>query len=152
MSYLDDYGVGVERRHRMIKISLLTLLGLLVLAGILWFRFRNFREDQAVDRFFAALRNKDYQGAYVFWGCTVDHPCRDYSFEKFMEDWGPKSPHADLAAMQITETKSCSGGIIKFVKFPNDQVELWVDRSTKYIGFAPWPVCNPRMQVDVGGK
>jgi hypothetical protein len=22
---------------------------------------------------------------------------------------------------------------------------LWVDRKTKYLGFAPWPVCNPRL-------
>lgn len=152
MGYLDGYGEGVERRNRIIKILLLTLLGLLILGGILWFRFRNFREDQAVDRFFEALRNRDYQAAYIYWGCSVTKPCRDYSYEKFMEDWGPQSRHADVGAMKIADSKSCSGGVIKFVKFPADQVELWVDRTTKTIGFAPWPVCNPRMQVDVGGK
>ena len=152
MGYLDAYGAGVENRNRKIKLLLLTLVGFLILAGILWFRFRNFREDQAMDGFFQALRNRDYQTAYAFWGCSVARPCRDYSYDKFMEDWGPKSQHADVAAMKITDSKSCSGGIIKFVQFPKDQVELWVDRSTRTIGFAPWPVCNPRMQVDVGNK
>ena len=152
MGYLDAYGEGVERRHRIIKILLLSLLGLLILGALAWWRFRNFREDQALDRFFQALRNRDYKTAYASWGCTVEQPCRDYSYEKFLEDWGPKSPHADVAAMQITDTKSCSTGVIKFVKFPTDEVELWVDRNTKNLGFAPWPVCNPRMQVDTSGK
>ena len=148
MGYLDAYGAGEERRNRIIKRLLIAALIVVVIGIGLWFRFRNWAEDQQVSRFLELLRGKDYKTAYSLWGCTFDRPCRDYSFEKFMEDWGPQSPHADAAAMQVTDTKSCSSGVIKFVKSPQDVVQLWVDRRTRQIGFAPWPVCNPRMQVD----
>ncbi|HET8546436.1 MAG TPA: hypothetical protein VFL57_00450 [Bryobacteraceae bacterium] len=149
MGYLDAYGAGEERRAKIVRTLVLSLIILAVLAGIVWWRFRNWAENKRVEQFFSDLRGGDYKSAYSLWGCTDARPCRDYSFDRFMEDWGPKSAHANLSAMQVAETKSCSGGVIKILKFPADEVVLWVDRQTKTIGFSPWPVCNPRMQVDL---
>jgi hypothetical protein len=148
MGYLDAYGAGEERRAKIIRTLLLAVLVLAILGGIAWWRFRNWSEDKRAEEFFAKLRAGDYKGAHALWGCTDERPCRDYSFERFMEDWGPKSQH-NVTGMQIADTKSCSAGVIKVLKFPSDEVHLWIDRQSKTIGFSPWPVCNPRMQVDL---
>ena len=149
MGYLDAYGAGEERRGKIIRTLVLSVLVLAVIGGLVWWRFRNWAEDKRADEFFSKLRSGDYRAAHAFWGCTEQRPCRDYSFDRFLEDWGPKSPHANLNAMEVTQTKSCSTGVIKIVKFPSDEVHLWIDRQTKTLGFSPWPVCNPRMQVDL---
>jgi hypothetical protein len=149
MGYLDAYGAGHERRAKIVRILVLSVLTLAIVGGIAWWRFRNWSEDQRTAEFFDKLRAGDYREAHALWGCTPESPCRDYSFDRFMEDWGPRSKHANVGAMQVAETKSCSAGVIKIVKFPQDEVALWIDRQTKIIGFSPWPVCNPRMQVDL---
>jgi hypothetical protein len=148
MGYLDAYGAGEERRAKIIKTLVLIAVVIAILGGIAWWRFRNWAEDKRAEEFFAMLRSGDYKGAHALWGCTDERPCRDYSFDRFMEDWGPKSQH-NPNAMQVTDTKSCSSGVIKVLKYPGDEVHLWIDRRTKTIGFSPWPVCNPRMQVDL---
>jgi hypothetical protein len=147
-SYLEGYGVGEERREKTIRWIVLSAILFAVLGIGAYFQFRNYREEKQIQAFFDALKRKDYKSAYAMWGCTDAHPCPQYAFDKFMEDWGPKSPHADVASAKVTKTKSCDTGIIQFVEFPGDgEVQLWVERRDKVLGFAPWPVCNPRMQV-----
>jgi len=146
--YLEGYGAGDERRLKTTRWILLSALLLVILGLVLYFQFRNYREDQQIKAFVADLRRKDYKSAYALWGCTDQHPCPQYAFGKFMEDWGPASPHANIEAAKVAKTKSCSTGIIQFIEFPgNEEVQLWVERKDKTIGFAPWPVCNPRMSV-----
>lgn len=144
--YLERYGAGEERRERLVKRTVLTALIVVAAAGTFYFLFRNFRETRQAKRFFEYLRAKDYQSAYRLWGCDrPDAPaCRDYPFDKFMEDWGPKSPHADLSALDIKKVRGCSTGVILTTDFGKGNEELlWVDRQSRVIGFAPWPVCNP---------
>lgn len=143
--FLEGYGAGEERRERLIKRAALSALAVAVLGGGLWFWLRNWREERQVSRFLELLQRKDYPGAYHLWGCTETKPCRDYSFEKFLEDWGPKSTHTDLATLRVVKTRSCRGGIIKALQFPGDEVLLWVERKDLTLGYAPWPVCNPRI-------
>jgi hypothetical protein len=145
--YLEGYGEGEERRGKIIRWTALGLLLAAVLAGVLYFILRDRTEKKQLEAFLADLKRKDYKSAYALWGCTDHTPCPQYAFNKFMEDWGPASPHANVESAKVTNTKSCSGGIIQFIQFPNDEVQLWVERRNKTIGFAPWPVCNPRMQV-----
>ena len=144
--YLDNYGVIDAKRERIRKKIVYTVLGLLVACTALYFTFRNYREEKQLSIFYDLLRQQNYQAAYEMWGCTEKTPCRDYSFTRFQEDWGPKSKHADLAAMKVVKTKSCDSGIIQIVSFGGkDDVNLWVERKDRLIGFAPWPVCNPRL-------
>ena len=152
MSYLEAYGVREARRQRKIRL-LLTLAGtaflILLISGIVWFvYFRNRAEKSQIQAFLERLRSGDYQSAYSLWGCTQATPCPHYPFDKFMEDWGPKSPQADIAQAKLTTTKSCDTGIIQFIQFADKhEVQLWVERKDRTIGFAPWPICNPRMKV-----
>jgi hypothetical protein len=148
MSYLDTYGVRDARREKITK--LLLIIGAFVLvAGIaLYFQFRNYEEKKQVGTFLELLKNGNHRAAYALWGCTEAKPCPQYPFTAFMEDWGPASPQAKIADAKIVTTKSCEGGIIQFLRFPDShEVQLWVERKDRTIGFAPWPICNPRMKV-----
>jgi hypothetical protein len=146
--YLAGYGAGEEQREKKIKLLAVTLLIVLIVAAILYFQFRDYPEEKQIKAFMGYLGQKDYKAAYELWGCSDAHPCPSYAFPKFMEDWGPQSPHANVAAAKLAKTKSCQTGVIQFVEFPGkDEVQLWVERRGKTIGFAPWPVCNPRMPV-----
>ena len=143
--YLDEYGVTDARRENVVKKIVLAAVIAVVIGGILYFTFRNFREEGQLASFQNLLEAKSYPDAYALWGCTVEAPCPNYTYEKFLEDWGPESDYADLSRLTIEQTRSCKEGIIQTWKFAEDD-ELWlyVERADRVISFAPWPMCNPR--------
>ena len=138
--YLDQYGAGEERRERAVKILLLSLLGLLIVGGTLYWFFKNYRQEQQVNRFFHLLSVKDYKAAYAMWGCTDANPCRDYPISEFMKDW---SARGDTEHWKITKTRSCGSGVIVTVDAAGKEEKLWVERGSGTIGFSPFPGCPP---------
>ena len=147
-TFLDHYGVDDAKREKRVRVLALSGLALVVLGLFLYFYFRNWKEEQQVKHFLTALSRKDYQTAYRLWGCTQEKPCRDYRFERFLEDWGPSSAHADVSALRVAKTRSCDAVIIQTLDFgKSPAVNILVDRRDLTIGFAPWPVCSPRMQA-----
>jgi len=151
--YLEGYGAGEEKREKLIHRVLL-LLVLLVAAGTtLYFVFRNYLETRQAEQFFDLLRQKDYSAAYALWGCTPSSPCSSYTMPRFMDDWGPTSPHADLSHLKITHVRGCTSGVIIEVSFgAGETVLLWVDRKTHDLGYAPFPVCNPVYRPEEPGN
>ena len=144
--FLDSYGAGNERREKITKWLILGGLAALAIAVTVYFVFRNWGEDRQARLFLDLLKRQNYQSAYQLWGCTPATPCRDYRFERFMEDWGPKSPHGNVAAARIAKTRSCADGVIYTLEYgKDDSLLLWVGRQDKVLGYAPWPSCNPRM-------
>ena len=142
--YLAQYGEGEEQRERIIRWIVISAVVLSVTGGILYFFLKNYKQENQARTFFNLLEKHDYQGAYATWGCTEAAPCRDYSFNSFMEDWGPKSSHADVSSYSIRKSRSCGSGVILTVDFgPNKQEKLWVERRDLTIGFSPWPGCPP---------
>lgn len=143
--YLDSYGVTDHKRERRIKQILLgtALAAIVVFAGIVF--LRNFQEKRAVNRFFDALKAGNHQEAYRIWGCTPESPCRDYAFEKFMEDWGPGGAYGKADAARITTVDSCGAGVVMTIHYPQTEpFGIWVDRQTHTLGFAPWHRCPGR--------
>ena len=137
--YLDAYGATDARREKTLKWLILGGLGLVVLTVVLYFQFRDFRQERRIGAFLDALRKQDYQSAYLSWGCTEASPCRDYRFEKFLEDWGPNSTHAQANEAKIASTMGCDAGVVADVRFPNTSpVLLWVERNSESVGFFPW--------------
>src|SRR5437763_10842023 len=127
--YLDNYGAGEERRLKIIKRLVISLVSLVVIGGIAFFIFHNYRQEQQVKRFFALLESRDYQAAYVLWVRT-DADRKGYSFASFMQDWGPESDHRDVRDFRISKSRSCGTGVILTVDFGKKQVEkLWVQRD-----------------------
>jgi hypothetical protein len=147
-SYLEEYGAGEEqhaKRLRVFKWSAVALVAVAVSGFVLYEVFQNYSEEREVQTFVDKLKSKDYQGAYAMWGCTQQTPCRDYSFDKFMEDWGPSSSHANAATARVGGSDTCGTGVVIPVDFKGaEAVPLWIDRGSKTIGFSPDPECQKR--------
>ena len=56
--YLDQYGAGDERRGKIIKTLVISILSLVLVGGALFFVFHNFREEQKVKQFYALPTGK----------------------------------------------------------------------------------------------
>jgi hypothetical protein len=142
--YLDNFGQSDAQRERKFKrvAGGLILAVVVCLAG--WLFSRDFFEKRQVSNFFDLVKSGKYNDAYHLWGCDSAKPCKDYNWERFLEDWGPKSQNAAQIAstMRVRRTRSCEMGIISVVEFkPGDEVFLFVDRSTRQISFSPWGYC-----------
>ncbi len=142
--YLDQYGAGEERRAKIIKTLVISAVAVVVIGGILFFIFHNYRQEQQAKRFFEMLERHDYQGAYSLW-VRSDSDRRGYPFESFMRDWGPQSGHPDVNGYRISKSRSCGSGVILTVDFPDHQPQekLWVERDNLLMGFSPLPGCPP---------
>lgn len=148
--YLDAYGAAeTERakREKLIKKLAIAAVLIAVTAAVAWFLFRNYKEEARIKQFVQLLQTQQYDEAYAMWGCTPATPCRDYSKERFLEDWGPQSKHPAPGEMKLQKVKSCTGGIIQMIKWGSDDIMLWVNRADLILSFAPWPICDPRMKV-----
>jgi hypothetical protein len=142
--YLANYGAGEEQREKLRNRLILFAAVLLIVAGVLYLLFKNYRQERQARYFFELLREHDYQGAYRLWGCTENNPCRDYPLDRFMEDWGPNSPRAGAGAFRVTKSRSCGSGVILTVDLgKHEEEKLWVERSDLTIGFSPYPGCPP---------
>lgn len=146
--YLDTYGEVEEKRVRQLRIlkwSASTLVILAILGFVLYSVLQNRSEERQIQAFLDRLKAKDYQGAYRMWGCTEATPCRDYSLQRFMDDWGPASEHGDAANARVGGGDSCGTGVVVPVDFKKGEpVPLWVERGNKTIGFSPDPECRKR--------
>jgi hypothetical protein len=143
--YLAGYGAGDEQRERKRKRIILGSIVVVVAAVSLYAFFHNFSEERAAKRFLENLRSHDYQSGYRMWGCTEQTPCRDYTFDRFLSDWGPKGSYPDPSKLSYGEVDSCGGGVVLGLVYPGaDPAGLYVDRSTKILSFAPWPRCPGR--------
>lgn len=140
--YLENYGAGVDRRLRIIKWTVAAALTTLILGTLLYFTFRFHSEESRVESFLAAVKSRDYPKAYSIWGCGEQHPCPDYSMEKFLEDWGPNGAYAPLAAGDLKYIEPCSNGLLFTVVNPGkDPLVLRSDKNDPTLGFAPWALC-----------
>ncbi|HUI81221.1 MAG TPA: hypothetical protein VLY24_25020 [Bryobacteraceae bacterium] len=138
--YLEKYGAGEERREKITKRIVLLVVALLVVGGLVYSIFHNYPEEHQAKRFFDFLKARNYQSAYALWGCTAEKPCRDYPFTEFMKDWGPDvSPVNDF---DVLDGESCGSGVIVDVDAGKaGDKKLWVERSTRILGFPPYERC-----------
>ena len=135
--YLDQYGAGVERRLKIIKTAVISVLSALLVGAVLMFIFHNYRQEQQVKRFFERLSARDYESAYTLWVRT-EQDRRGYPMESFLRDWGPGGEHADVNGYRISKSLSCGNGVMLMVNFGKGTAEkLWVQRDDLSIGFSP---------------
>lgn len=147
--FLDEYGVADERRERTIKRVVITVVILAIVSLSAFFFFRNRSETGVVNRFLTTLRDKNYQAAYAMWGCTPQTPCRYYSPERFIEDWGAAGIYKNPSEIKIEHVDACDTGVVFDLSYPGvDDQGLWVERKTKILSFAPWARCpGPHWQI-----
>jgi len=154
--YLAHYGAGEEQRERRIRRLLVIGLVVAIVLGLYLLTFhtpileryirvvqklKNYQEEKQVQLCLDLLAKADYKGAYALWGCTDAKPCRDYTFQNFMEDWGPKAPATSAALFHITRSRACGSGVILTIDSVNKEEKLWVEKEDMTIGFSPYPGC-----------
>src|SRR5271170_3806102 len=137
-SYLEAYGASEEiraRRIRLIKISSVVLACVLVASVGLYALLKNRSEEQQAQLFVHLLSDHNYSEAYKLWGCTESNPCPNYPIGKFLDDWGPRSTHADESSAEIGMTQSCGSGVVIRIDYAGTEepVPLWVERASKTI-------------------
>ena len=140
-TYLQQYGAEDERRNRIIKMIVFAGIAVLVLAIAAYLFFQDFPEKQVAKRFLAEVNGQQYQAAYRDWGCTTDHPCPNYDYNRFMEDWGPKK-HIG-SPWKIASVDACRSFVTVNVQADGAELQsLSVQRDNHSLGFAPSPECQ----------
>ncbi len=117
------------RRHAPILIVLI-----LAVAGFLGYRFRNYPEERAVNRFLTVLQAGNYQEAYRLW-----QPAPSYTFQDFLRDWGREGDYGKIREFRILRSQSRgSHTVIVSVRINHvdPPLELMVDRSTKGLAYS----------------
>lgn len=142
-SYLQQYGVEDERRGRIIKRIILASIAAFIIAIAAYLFFHNFPEKQAVKHFLAQVNAGHYQAAYRDWGCTPQHPCPNYDYNRFMEDWGPANKVS--SPWKIASIDGCRTFVTINVQADRSELQsLAVERNDHSLGFAPAPECQER--------
>jgi hypothetical protein len=143
--FLDNYGAGDERRARNIKIVVVSVVVAAILTGLLYFFFRNYRQEHQVKRFYELLAAHDYQKAYDMW-VTSEAERQGYPMSAFMQDWGPQA--MDLHGFDILDAESCGNSVIVDADLGSlGDRKIWVNRKTLELGFPPWDQCPHQNRI-----
>jgi len=147
MTLLDaqQYDPARERRRRLKIGGAVTLV--LVLAGVAWIN-RNWMEERAVDHFFTALEQKNYEAAYGIWMHDPNwqqHTDRykQYPFNDFYRDWGPGGEWGLIKSHKVYGSINPSGGssgviVDVIVNERTEHARIWVQKSDKTLSFSPY--------------
>ena len=142
-TYLQQYGAGEEKRERTIKWIIIGCVAAAIIAFAAYMIFHNYPENRIANHFLADVNNHDYQGAYRLWGCTPEHPCPNYDYQRFMQDWGPNKNVTPPWRVQSTD--SCKAFLTVNVQAQGSELQsLAIQRNDHSLGFAPAPECQER--------
>ena len=142
-TFFQQYGVEDERRSR--TIWRIVYLGIaLAIAGIVaYFVLHDFSENRVVSRFIEHVNGGRFEEAYREWGCSASHPCPNYDYKRFLDDWGPAKKRN--SPWKIVSTDSCRSFVTANVKADGAELEsLSVQRADDSLGFAPSVECQER--------
>lgn len=141
MGYLEQYESAQGSRvfDKLVKAIAYSLLAAILGYCFYWLFFRNWREERQVDHFLTAIHEQRFEDGYLFWGCSVAEPCRDYLFHEFLDDWGPESPIGEVESFEIERSYTQpNGAIVELTVNGVKQPNLWVDGITEVISFFPY--------------
>ena len=145
--FLDEsYGVADERRGRKVKKIVIWGLLAIIVAGALYFQFRNWKEEKTLDRFLTLLREQKFQDAYAMFP-NEEEMRRSYPPEAFLRDWGPAGDYGNVAAVKIENTDVCGDNrdVWFTLVFPGKQpLGLMVPHGGSVITIAPEFRCPGR--------
>ena len=132
-----------RKRDRILTIVLIVLL----LAGLAWW-FRNWPEERAVDHFFDALQQKNYETAFGVW---LNDPqwqqhqekYKQYPYNDFYRDWGPGGEWGLVKSHKIHGSGNPKGGgsgviVEVIVNERSEHARVWVQKSDKTLSFSPY--------------
>ena len=146
MTLLDaeEYDPRPARRRR-IRI-LAAVIVILIVAAVVWMN-RYAPEKRVVDKFFAALQNKDYETAYGIYYADPqwkEHPAKHpkYPLNQFIQDWGPGGQWGLIRSYRVNGASTCSSGasgvvVDVIVNERAEHAQLWVEKSDKTLSPPP---------------
>jgi hypothetical protein len=148
MTLLDAPPYDPPRARRRKMVIMLSVVFVIVLAALAWF-YRNWPEEHAVDKFFTAIQNKDYETAYsVYFNDPGwrQHPQKysRYTYADFYRDWGPGGEWGLIKSHKIygsANTRSFGGGGVVVEVIVNDRSEharMFVEKSDKTLTVYPY--------------
>ena len=141
--YLQNYGIEEEHRGRIVKrilIALGVVLGTLLVG---YLTYHNYPEKHVVNGFLDHINSGRFEAAYRQWGCSAEHPCPNYSFQRFLRDWGPESKAT--SPWTISSVDSCTAFLTVNVQAQGAELQsLAVQRNDHSLGYAPDPECQER--------
>jgi hypothetical protein len=139
MEFLADYGQADRRYEKIAKLAGYALLAAVVAGGLYWLLFRNWREERQISTFLTLLEQQKYEDGYRMWGCSTETPCPNYSYNKFLEDWGPNSAIGNVSNFHVGRSYDQPSGVIILVEVNGHKIaNLWVGRGSEVIGFSPY--------------
>jgi hypothetical protein len=134
-----------EPQSKVLRWAVTGLL-LVVLSGLTaWYFLRYQTEKNTARHFFEALAAGDTKKAFELW-----MPGPSYSYELFLEDWGPTGEYGPVRSFRIVgadRPKNASGVVIVVEVSPQSpfdgsapgvkEVRIWVERKDQSLGFPP---------------
>ncbi|MBV9181143.1 MAG: hypothetical protein JO356_07520 [Acidobacteria bacterium] len=141
-SYLQQYGAGEEKRNRVLKVTVLALIGVVVIALAAYWILKDYPEERRAKQFLGEVNAHNYQAAYQDWGCTAQHPCPNYDYKRFVDDWTGAGKKAN-GPWRIESKDSCRSFLTVNVRADGTDLQsLAVQRSDKSLSFAPDSECQ----------
>jgi hypothetical protein len=132
------------------RLALFLGSGIVIAAAVIFWLLRYHAEYATVRRFEGAVVAGDFQQAYQIW-----KPSSSYSYEDFLQDWGPNGYYGPVKSYQIdyhlTDRRGSAASITVDVSpyqpFPDDDdpvkmsktkaVRLWVQFNDQSMSFPP---------------
>jgi hypothetical protein len=140
--YLQQYGAEDERRIRIIKRIVIAGVIVVIAATSAYLFFHNYPEKQVVKHFLTEINGHEYEAAYRDWGCTQSNPCRDYDYNRFMQDWGAAKASSPW---KIASVDGCKTFVTVNVQANGAELQsLAIERGTHSMSFAPAPECQEK--------
>ena len=141
--------LGRERRNRRILIGV--VLSLLV-AALLYWQFKNYRQERVAKRFLATLERQEYREAYDIWmseessvksGVRQSKPLPSYRYQDFLRDWGPEGEYGKVERFEMTGSRSRGAGVIVTFRINGKEARIWVEKADKSLSFPPEDIQMP---------
>jgi len=136
-----------KARRRKIKIAA-TVAVVIVMAALAWM-YRNWPEERAVDKFFAAIEHQNFEAAYgIYFNDPgwVQHRQKysQYTYADFYRDWGPGGEWGLIKSYRIygsANTKGFGrGGVVVevIVNERSEHARMFVQKSDKTLTVYPF--------------
>jgi hypothetical protein len=143
MTLLDApiYDPAKARRR---KIAIAVSIVFVILLAVLAWMYRNWPEEHAVDKFFAALQNHEYETAYGIYfndPAWLQHQQKypQYTYADFYRDWGPGGEWGLVKSHKIYESANTKEGVVVevIVNERTEHARMFVQKSDKTLTVFP---------------
>jgi hypothetical protein len=135
------------RPGQWLRRSIAGLLALIVVTWAIWFFFRYWPEEHAIDNFFQAIEQKNMEKAYAIYQADPDwkkHPEKypNYPFTQFTNDWGASgefgvitSHHVDcsIEPPSVDYTRASGVVVVVTINHTTRPKSMWVEKAAKTI-------------------